>query len=898
MTSIAPSDASATRKRLELAFDTEDGARPAKRRKFDDPVIRQIASIVQIRNSQEAKKNTVWMNKRDVCHLFSVEERDANLEEVPRYVRVADQVYQISIQAWLQPGMIGMNSTQIDNSCNGVNDEKVVICAFKNEEQVEPLASAVFNIEYESPPEKKQDQPAQVFHVQELRDMFDELYCGQFLSSGQSIFIDHPSGTIEVTLKEMNLGASSAPWPSSNHLSRIGENTRLDFQTEKSSGIVLVDKVVADDIDTFHFTIKSVVERQDETVAMNARMRKRRGKSSEDWNTGKGSLPLVVTFDDLEKKLKDKLRNENICPGNSVKVNHNGYDITVEFNDVTFCEDRIVEENLLSEKFHPYEKVFKLESDGDIEIDGCSDVVITEDTDESYQADEMRFEVVKYEESSKSGENTNTWLSVAELKQHILDLGVDFVCKQRFSVKLSTGTFLVELVKTKSAEIGEDDFIHESFWYPGDETEMKFKVGSSLEVSLVDNAETAPAESVNITVDIPRPRRAFFDDDNEPLMLTEADLQELLNEVLPNEFSSGQKYTVTTEDDKELTFTLSNVALAEKKDDEVQSYGVLSSKTEDTKFNFTSANGDKLIITKEAPVITTVNTENAMEGLGLGGLSGQFKTLIRTILLSRGPMKKELERRGVRPVKGMLLYGPPGTGKTTLARNLGKVLGCDESRVQMIAGPQVWNKWLGESEANIRKLFAPARAASDKLKDKSPLYVVIIDEIEAILGKRSDKEQRHTNSVVDQFLGELDGLKGLDNILVVGLTNHRTMLDPAILRSGRFDVQIEIGIPDTQGRQEIFQIHTKTLREEGLIAKDVDFDVLVSKTKDWTGADIEGLVRKAVSYSIDRLNRLEFDGAEVGDPKEGKITMRDFFEALLEMDMKPKDDGPPPGMYI
>lgn len=202
------------------------------------------------------------------------------------------------------------------------------------------------------------------------------------------------------------------------------------------------------------------------------------------------------------------------------------------------------------------------------------------------------------------------------------------------------------------------------------------------------------------------------------------------------------------------------------------------------------------------------------------------------------PLKKPeiFESMGIRPVKGILLYGPPGTGKTLLAK---AVANESEANFISISGPQVLSKWVGESEKSVRELFRRARMAAP--------CIVFIDEIDAIAPIRggSEGESKVTERVVDTLLTELDGMRSMKNIVVIAATNRPDMLDPALMRAGRFDRSIEVGLPDDKARLQILKIHTKKMPLES-----VKLEELSKHTEGYTGADIENLCREAGMFAI------------------------------------------------
>ncbi len=214
----------------------------------------------------------------------------------------------------------------------------------------------------------------------------------------------------------------------------------------------------------------------------------------------------------------------------------------------------------------------------------------------------------------------------------------------------------------------------------------------------------------------------------------------------------------------------------------------------------------------------------------IGGLSEAKEEIKEAV---EWPLKHSdaFKRIGIEPPKGVLLYGPPGCGKTLLAKAV-----ANESGANFIAikGPEIFSKWVGESEKAIREVFKRAKQVAP--------CVIFFDELDSIAPKRGMFSGSHvTESVVNQILAELDGIEKLEKVVVIGATNRPDMIDPALLRPGRFDKLIYIGIPDKEQRKKIFEIHTKKMP----LAKDVDLDKLVEKTDGYTGADIAALCKEA-----------------------------------------------------
>ncbi len=240
----------------------------------------------------------------------------------------------------------------------------------------------------------------------------------------------------------------------------------------------------------------------------------------------------------------------------------------------------------------------------------------------------------------------------------------------------------------------------------------------------------------------------------------------------------------------------------------------------------------------------------------VGGLDAPRDRLREGVEL---PLKhpEAFKRLGIRPAKGFLLYGPPGTGKTLLAKAAAR-----ESQANFIAtkSSDLLSKWYGESEQQIARLFARARQVAPT--------VIFFDELDSLVPARGGGmgEPQVTERVVNTILAEMDGLEELNNVVVIGATNRPNLIDPALLRPGRFDELIYVGPPDTAGRRRILAIHTAHTP----LAKDVDLEVLAQRTDRFTGADLEDLVRRAGLTALRR-------GLD-----EAKVKMADFEAALTE----------------
>jgi len=251
----------------------------------------------------------------------------------------------------------------------------------------------------------------------------------------------------------------------------------------------------------------------------------------------------------------------------------------------------------------------------------------------------------------------------------------------------------------------------------------------------------------------------------------------------------------------------------------------------------------------------------------IGGLREEIQRIREMIEL---PLKHPqlFERLGIDPPKGVLLHGPPGTGKTLIAKAV-----ANETNIHFISvnGPEIVNKFYGESEAQLRSLFETAAK-------KAP-SILFLDEIDAIAPKRTEVTGEVEKRIVAQLLALLDGLKSRGEVIVIGATNIPNVIDPALRRPGRFDREIATNIPDRQGRLEILQIHTRGMP----LADDVDLAHLAEITHGFVGADLEALCREAALFRLRReMETLDLyvEGVSLELLERLSITRADFEGAL------------------
>ncbi|TEB30055.1 vesicular-fusion protein SEC18 [Coprinellus micaceus] len=271
------------------------------------------------------------------------------------------------------------------------------------------------------------------------------------------------------------------------------------------------------------------------------------------------------------------------------------------------------------------------------------------------------------------------------------------------------------------------------------------------------------------------------------------------------------------------------------------------------------------------------------EDMGIGGLDTEFSEIFRRAFASRVFPPGLVDKLGIQHVKGIILHGPPGTGKTLIARQIGKMLNAREPKI--VNGPEILSKYVGASEENIRKLFADAEKEYKEKGDESGLHIIIFDELDAIFKQRGSTNNGTGvgDTVVNQLLSKMDGVDQLNNILIIGMTNRLDMIDEALLRPGRLEVHMEISLPDEKGRHQILNIHTSKMRLNGVMDENVDLWALAQQTKNFSGAEINGLIKSATSFAFNRHVKVGTMAGISDDVENLRVNMNDFEMALNEV---------------
>ncbi len=298
--------------------------------------------------------------------------------------------------------------------------------------------------------------------------------------------------------------------------------------------------------------------------------------------------------------------------------------------------------------------------------------------------------------------------------------------------------------------------------------------------------------------------------------------------------------------------------------------------SETTNFVFDNQSSKYLIIEEPvneiSPLSKILEPDFSFEQIGVGGLDGSFLEDFRRTFATRLLPASVIREMGISNVKGLLLYGVPGCGKTRLSKSLSQLIGAGITKV--VNGPECLDRYVGSSEQKIRDLFKDAEDDYKQNADKAKLHVIIFDEIDAICKSRGSNPGSLTDSVVNQLLTKIDGVESVPNVFIIGMTNIPEVIDKALIRPGRLELKLEVGLPDYDGRIQILNIHTKKLKESGRLTEDFDVLEIANETSNYTGAELESVVKNAVSLAI-------LDNNNNSDNLQ--ITQDNFLEAIKKV---------------
>ncbi|CRX39431.1 AAA family ATPase [Estrella lausannensis] len=722
----------------------------------------------------------------------------------------------------------------------------------------------------------------------------------QVLRLGQKFFVNHSVlGPLSVVVENWDMDgvskSDSALFTKLPYHGLFNQDTKLNLVSGDSYRLVLVDELPAEKILKFSFTITKIID-----ISAREFSSSRPIASPDAWKKGAKPLPLMLPLADIAGSLRQRLTNNLILPEHEETIQIDSdwkYAISltkviVRGDDTIGDEIDEAEENL---------KAFRLTEDHAILVAPNKNVILTTTAGDAAEAKEATFELIDKDHSRALKENELNWISKEDLADRIRSSRELLAVGGKLVIEGSGGKFLLELKKVSGDRLSESENANiKDLWEFSSKTAITVYSNPKVDVAVVDFKEPLPILQAKVKVSTPSVSVSALarmlgieEEGGAKVVIAFDELEKLFKEAVPKSGHLFNQQTLSTLTGKGQTvkFQLSDITTREKKPQ--GTLDLVYSIVPETKIVFEAERGGELVIATKPKDISTEDVSTKLIELGIGGLSDQFKDIVTKIILSRSTYAEHTKALGQSPPRGLLLYGQPGTGKTILARKLGELLGVTKERIHLYTGSQVWSKWLGDSEKKVREMFADARDDQKKFGKDSPLHLLIIDEIDAFLRDRSNAQQRYETSVLNTFLAELDGIssegeESLDNIVVVGLTNYPDKIDEAVLRPGRLGTKIHIGIPDGNGRKEIFGIHLKSLSEKGFLSEDVSLDELAKMTVGRTGAFIEGMVSHATGYSLRRLFDAEVAVSDIANHPAAKVTLEDFKSAYQDVIHKDK----------
>ena len=416
----------------------------------------------------------------------------------------------------------------------------------------------------------------------------------------------------------------------------------------------------------------------------------------------------------------------------------------------------------------------------------------------------------------------------------------------------------------------------------------QFSLASRIEVKPFRPRPESILSALQLSVDLLSKKTS--NTGNRPLDIdTDRLMEDFMNNYIHQMVQPGQIVAMDFEGTK-LELTISKLDFLSENHN--HSYGQITGPTE---IQFSKIKGTKLISLSGSRCTgggggggsSIFLGDFDFEKLGIGGLDAEFNRIFRRAFASRIWPAHIIQQMGINHVRGMLLFGPPGCGKTLIARQIGKILNARTPKI--VNGPEILNKFVGGSEEKVRELFAEAEKEQAEEGEHSMLHIIILDEMDAICKQRgsSNNGTGVSDSVVNQLLSKIDGVDSLNNILLIGMTNRKDMIDDALLRPGRLELHVEIGLPDKKGRTQILNIHTKNMKEAKRISLEAiaGLDMVADKTKNFSGAEIEGLIKAATSYALTRCVDVK-DLSKPPDEKNLILKLEDLERALGDVEPK------------
>lgn len=750
------------------------------------------------------------------------------------YVKLGNYVYKTKkyhdiIQNIDSNAYIGLNMTQYNDVYDYIVNNKIMASTFDPDDydnQVYSVNSISVNL--------KSKSNTNIFTSKnKLTQHIIEILSGHIVGLEQTFSTTYKNTDINITIKKIdNLS-----------IGEISDDTEIEYKQFDSS---IVISNICKILPCKYFRV-----RVDKCIEI---------------ESDESNLPLIIDQKQISNYIKNAF-NDKFADGDSKVYRSKNFEFAFTINVIDTNNSK-------------YKNTYMIDTDddSDLRIESKSSNIIV--TNKTKTAEKIRFSILSA--SFQNYKMSDYILNVEDIVSYVRENIYVLTLGQKFKYRIKNKDYILKVISIK----------------PGPNTNVKYEINEHTKISfdtktksnftLVSNRDPISIKELTFKLKKNNSSCGIFsflmNEDSKKIIFDTKKMEKNIRNTFPKRTTIKQQMKITN-DSNECTAVVRKVIFSDGSIQEKNSkqkyctYGLI---TKDTEIKFETSRKNKSFILNNTQKNNVL--KNPIDELEkhVGGITDEIKIVVRNICLSRGKLRSEFEARGLKSTKGIILHGPPGTGKTSLARHLGKLIGCEGDRFQKINGPEIFNKWVGQSEENIRDIFKPAKEAWRKYGKNAPVYMIVFDEIDAIIPARTGSSGNPVrDTVVNQFLTEMDGLEEFNNLICVGITNRLELLDPASIRAGRFGTHIKIDLPTKEGRVKIFDIHTKKLKEINRL-DNINFTKLAELTDKFSGADIESVVQLASSYSIERLEECE----EVTDEllnTVGKVTQKDFMKAIDEL---------------
>lgn len=817
-----------------------------------DVTRRFLAEVQPVDEGSLYSLNVLWVSARDNAEFFGGVGK----------ARISDRVWEVRTADWILPGHVGMSKAQREEVSEAISKEgQVLISPFEStEENTREVSQACFAIHVpgELEPEKQGNFERRTLIAGDLEQRVRSFAEQRLFKMGQTVSFVYRGQALRASYV---IGYSKSDLAEDDAFDSINPATDILFKTFSKSPLRIVEERLPTEPHTLQFTLTVDEKEFNPLVA-----------------------PALISQPEVERALRRQIGEDLVTLNDSFLITlPEGCKALAHLKGIDDPEKAPSGKGSL-------ERGYRLNSQTLFDLQSTSSLVAISDG-EPTPLKSVKLGIVNIERNDGYDgvqEKEVNWIDLEALRAAIRR---DIAFCGRSLCKVHYGMYVLTLNVVNIPLDTVLDKHHRTVkaWKLTPETEIDFALKPGLGKILVPSENVYPLSSLKLfisPVNNSVTTGAFTVDKAQIIAL-------MRERSIP--WSMKQEFELELDKDHKISVRVDGMQFLDPRRN-ATIYPYLGLIDETTRWEFNS--NERFIRFASEESRTKVDFKNLKAALeqqvGLTGVSDSVMDVVKALVYPLTGMRRWAELTGVKPPKGLLLYGAPGTGKTTLARGIQKLLGIPDDNLVMVSAPALLDKYVGESEANIRALFQPAKAAPEEL------HMIVIDEIDALVGKRSNATSSFNKNLPTQLLAEMDGLKELSNVIVIGTTNRLEDVDEAFLRDGRFSHQVFFPKPDAAQRRAILEFHVRDFKAKALLAEDVDLDHYAREMEGASGDNMRGLVNKAVLASFNRLAELGLSDEDYPTHREAKIRHADFMIALerYKKTLKGDDQGPPPGMFL